>query len=201
MADDVVYGVYDELAPMGLSMAAMQIAPSYMAQAAMFGLDEVRAATGTMQSVDPDSIGSNVGRGIGVIAPMAFGAFSGVLRSTATRGTATIFRYAGGQGGHFSVLVEAGGEALHTHQRIVSSAATVIEEASGLGRVTAQATIALPDAGAAMRYQRSVMRGLQAAYDPMLNNCAQHCASVVRAGGANAPSRMTQLLAWWRSIQ
>lgn len=97
-------------------------------------------------------------------------------------------------GGHASVNVEAGGEALATHQEggLVElpgggSIATPIRVAEFTGAVSAKArtvTFRLPRPSAALAYQEVMIdKGVTGEYDAITASCFHHCAAVLHAGG------------------
>jgi hypothetical protein len=72
---------------------------------------------------------------------------------SAARGTATLVQHAGR---HASVVVRAGDQVLHTEQLVLAGGRTTIATVEGAAPVVHEFTVGLPDAAAAMRYQRSV---------------------------------------------
>ncbi len=48
-----------------------------------------------------------------------------------------------------------------------------------------------------MAYPRGVLGAPGGAYKPLYNNCTQHCARVLDAGGAHVPTDVRPLLLWW----
>ena len=96
---------------------------------------------------------------------------------------------------HASVSVAWGGQTLHTHQ--VISAADYGRTTIALGdsaNAIRSFEYAIPNAAAAMQYQRSMMGAEMGYYNMFTNSCFTHCANVLSAGGVQ-PS--TQLLRQW----
>ncbi|NOU31884.1 MAG: hypothetical protein HOO96_28605, partial [Polyangiaceae bacterium] len=142
-------------------------------------------------------VGGEIADGLGALGSRAAGA----AEEAAAGGTATVFKYAGGQGGHFSVLIEAGGETIHTHQVILRNGMTTIArvEPGQLPAVAEQIQLAISNPAGAMAYQRAAIGAPGGAYNALYNNCAQHCAHVLNAGGADVPTSIRPLLLWWAS--
>jgi hypothetical protein len=128
----------------------------------------------------------------------SLGAFSsaGIVRlgaTAATKGIAKI-HYGGtltDRTLHASVEVRFDGVALHTEVMPVNGLAYV--QGTNVSRlIPPPLTIELPDAAAAMAYQRSVVGTTVGLYDPLYNSCLTHCARVLSAGGV--PTSELQLL-------
>ncbi|MDX2394980.1 HINT domain-containing protein [Streptomyces sp. DK15] len=113
-------------------------------------------------------------------------------------GTATIHY----DGGHASIEVSAGGEALHTHQvgGLVEvggeTIATPVRSEIFTGAVSPSArsvTFNLPNPGGAMAYQEVFLeRGVTGTYDASTETCFHYCARVLQAGGVpNVPAQGT----------
>ncbi|MEZ4263999.1 MAG: hypothetical protein R3B36_33205 [Polyangiaceae bacterium] len=146
---------------------------------------------------DPNDKSELVGAASTLVAGLIAGKFAGQRPS----GTGTVFKWPGeAPGGHFSVLVEGAGEAMHTHQVITGpgQATTIAQVAAGeLGVPSATVKVPLANPAGAMAYQRSVVGAPGGQYHPLNNNCAQHCANVLNAGGSNVPTGTRALLVWW----
>ncbi|WP_405487634.1 ricin-type beta-trefoil lectin domain protein [Streptomyces sp. NBC_00096] len=113
-------------------------------------------------------------------------------------GTATIHY----DGGHASIEVSAGEEALHTHQvgGLVEvggeTIATPVRSEIFTGAVSPSArsvTFNLPNPGGAMAYQEVFLeRGVTGTYDASTETCFHYCARVLQAGGVpNVPAQGT----------
>jgi hypothetical protein len=115
----------------------------------------------------------------------------------AAEGTATVFQHGTR---HMSVLVEAGGTSLHTEQ-ILTSAGTTIAERGAIGGATNSVTVPLPNANAALGYQRGVLGTATGPYNLGTNSCVTHCGDVLRAGGVSGvPTTTRALIPWFRGL-
>ena len=99
--------------------------------------------------------------------------------AAALRGTATVFEYER----HASILVRFGDDVLHTEQAILQRGrqTTIVGFESGQSPLSS-IVIELPDAAAALRFQRSVIGKLFGRYSRQGNSCVTHCGDVLRAG-------------------
>jgi RHS repeat-associated protein len=120
------------------------------------------------------------------------------LTGSVRAGTATIYQYGAR---HTSIAVRLGDEALHTEQIILANgSSTTIAEATTVG-VTRAIEVALPDARAALQYQRSVLGTATGEYNLATNSCLTHCGDVLRAGGVfGVPSDTRGIIRWLRSV-
>lgn len=98
-----------------------------------------------------------------------------------TRGAANSF-------GHYSIEVKFGDEILHTHQLGVPGSATRVST-NMLDRlpVSKTAVFDLPDAKAAIEFQKSVLDKIGPLYDVKTQSCVTHVKDVLRSGGLNVP--------------
>ena len=135
---------------------------------------------------------------LGVLTLGESTALNGSVRAVATQGTATIYQYGTR---HTSIAVRLGDEALHTEQIILANgSSTSIAEATTVG-MTRALEVALPDARAALAYQRSVLGTATGEYNLATNSCLTHCGDVLRAGGVSGvPSDTRGIMRWLRSV-
>lgn len=69
---------------------------------------------------------------------------------------------------------------------------------NGIARpIVAQQTFHLSDGPGAIAAQKAEIGAPAPKYDPITNNCAQHCSRVLNAGGVQAPTRVSELMSWW----
>lgn len=70
-------------------------------------------------------------------------------------GTATLSEWLVPTGKHYSVVVRAGDDVLHTHLAVAAGQDTIVRDATRLGHtLVKEAHFSLPDASAALQYQR-----------------------------------------------
>jgi hypothetical protein len=132
----------------------------------------------------------------GRVVPVATGTvFTPGVRGAAS-GTATLIQHSGR---HASVAVRVGDEVLHTEQFVRAGQATivVVEDAAPVVR---QVTVNLPDAAAAMNYQRAVLGQATGVYNASTNSCVTHCGDVLRAGGLDVPSTTREIVRWLNTL-
>jgi RHS repeat-associated protein len=115
----------------------------------------------------------------------------------AARGTATVIEHSSR---HASVVVRAGDQVLHTEQLILAGRQTTIGTVEGAAPTLREFTVGLPDAVAAMRYQRSVIGRSTGYYDVATNSCVTHCGDVLRAGGLEVPGTTREIVKWLNSL-
>jgi hypothetical protein len=102
---------------------------------------------------------------------------------------------------HYSVTVMANGQMLTTELTTVANMA-MIQQDPMTPSPTNSVTIPLPDATAAMEFQRSVLGQSVGGFDPQTNSCVTHVGDVLRAGGvpAGTPGSVMSVLKFFRSI-
>ena len=109
-----------------------------------------------------------------------------------TNGIATVIwhdnRGAANSFGHYSIEVKFGDEILHTHQLGVPGSTTRVST-NMLDRlpVSKTAVFDLPDAKAAIEFQKSVLDKIGPLYDVKTQSCVTHVMDVLRAGGLDVP--------------
>jgi len=120
------------------------------------------------------------------------------LTGSVRAGTATIYQYGTR---HTSIAVRLGDEALHTEQIILADGrSTSIAQATTVG-ATRVIEVALPDARAALEYQRSVLGTATGEYNLATNSCVTHCGDVLSAGGVSSvPSDTRGIIRWLRLV-
>jgi uncharacterized protein RhaS with RHS repeats len=110
-------------------------------------------------------------------------------------GTAIVRQYDNGHAeGHFTVEIVHGDAKYMTHQVITKDdmSQTTIRRASTYaeGKTPVHETIInLPDANAAMQYQKNMINMELGQYDALNNSCLSHVCDVVEAGGGSPVSR------------
>jgi RHS repeat-associated protein len=115
------------------------------------------------------------------------------------RGVATILDHGGR---HVSIIVKLGDEMLHTHQVVLPGKLTTIQEVGQAAPVARSVTMELPNARAALQYQRSVLGQPTGRYNALMNSCVTHCGDVLRSGGVQGvPSGTLNIKNWLESIE
>jgi hypothetical protein len=123
---------------------------------------------------------------------------TGATGSTVLRGTATIFEHGGS---HASVMVRLGEETLHTEQIVLNGNLTTIDVVTDAAPVLRSIEVPLPDAEAALGYQRGVLNTPTGLYNRSLNSCVTHCGDVLRAGGVEGvPERTLDIIRWLKRL-
>lgn len=93
-----------------------------------------------------------------------------------------------------------GDEVIHTEQIVLSGNQTTIGLVENANDVVRSITVELPDAQAAIRFQRSMLGEPAGLYNRSLNSCVTHCGDVLRAGGMlGVPERSIDVVRWLRS--
>lgn len=102
--------------------------------------------------------------------------------------------------GHATIVVEYGDDVLHTDQFVLNDANdTTIRVVTHPKPHIRKYSFELPDAPAALRYQRSVLDEDMGTYVPHHNSCVTHCCDVLRAGGvSDVPTTTIPLTRWLR---
>lgn len=117
----------------------------------------------------------------------------------AGQGTATVYERVGR---HASIAVQYGEEILHTHQDVLTHTETAVEmtvrEWGGATSAVNQITLQLPNAKAAIEYQRSLIGQSLGPYNVMTNSCVTHCGDVLREGGLDVPRTTGNIVRWLR---
>ena len=117
------------------------------------------------------------------------------LGLTCKEGIAIIRQYDNGHPeGHFTVEIIHGDSDYLSHQVITAddnSKTTIRRAGAYAGGKTPvhEAVIKLPDANAAMQYQKNMINTELGVYDPIKNSCLSHVCDVLEAGGNPAIGR------------
>jgi hypothetical protein len=117
--------------------------------------------------------------------------------TTAAEGTATIFNHGGG---HTSILVKVGEEALHT-ELTARAGSAIVRPFAGTALPTIESVeVALPDGQGALNFQRSAI-GNAGEVNAATNSCVTHCGDVLRSGGVDGvPSTSRGIVKWLRGL-
>jgi len=171
------------------SASSVAIHRAMFDQYASFGARLLASAQGTLAEARRQSLYA----GAGMLGAEVLGAAILAGRGAAA-GTATIYRY-GTQ--HASVAVRHGDTLLHTHQVVIGNGTTIARTSSA--GATGSIQVALPNARAAMEFQRSVLGTPTGVYNLSTNSCVTHCGDVLRAGGLDVPSTTRAIINWLRN--
>ena len=102
---------------------------------------------------------------------------------------------------HFSIAVEHEGQTLNTELWPMEDNEAFILPVQPNSQPIQSIRLQLPDPGAAMARQRSLLLQDSAGqYSTTNNNCATHCMDIIGAGGLDVPPNGAKaMLKWWIS--